>query len=400
MAGQPLRLSAGLPFLIQAGGHPGRLNSLKKWPAPGCDAKTEGGLHCLTPIHQKFSGTWPACAKLMTFATGRDAGQRFIANNAVNRFLILTSQGTHMDSSTFTVLIAVAGLAAGFVLCWLVMRGRSAVPAPQAELETKSELAKAQARIRQLEDERQLAVKNYEDLKHETARARDVTNAVKKSSAPPAEQAAQVASLQSQLAALQAQDQATRADAAKAKSEALAEQTQARDYFRSLEKNQQLAAASAQALKLEADGLRTSLEQAQKEQASAAQQAAQVPALQARLAALQAADNQAESAEALKRAQARVRLLEQENATLQRSAAALQASAQAPKTPAAAAPGQDTQLPVLEEQVVALQHLEKAIKKEFQLLAELQRNVTLTAATRHEFSDSPESKISTASTAA
>lgn len=299
-----------------------------------------------------------------------------------------------MDSPTFTVLIALAGLAAGFALCWLVMRGRSAAPAPQAGLETAGELAKAQARIRQLEDERQAAVKNYEDLKHETARARDVANAVKKGSAPPAEHAAQVTSLQSELAALQAQEQVTRADAAKAKSEALTEQTQARDYFRSLEKNQQLAAASAQALKLEADSLRKSLEQAQKEQASAAQQAAQVPALQARLAALQAADHQAESA------QARVLSLEQENATLKRNAAALQASAQAPKTQAAAAPAQATQLPVLEEQVVALQNLEKAIKKEFQLLAELQRNVTLTAATRHEFNDSPESQTRSASTAA
>ena len=305
-----------------------------------------------------------------------------------------------MDSPTFTVLIAISGLAAGFVLCWLVMRGRSAAPAPQAGLDTKGELATAQARIRQLEDERQLAVKNYEDLKHETARARDVTNAVKKNSAPPAEHAVQVASLQSQLAALQAQDQATRADAAKAKSEALAEQTQARDYFHSLEKNQQLAAASAQALKLEADSLRKSLEQAQKEQASAAQQAAQVPALQARLAALQAADNQVESAESLKQAQARVLSLEQENAALKRSTAALQASSQAPKTQTIATHAQATQLPVLEEQVVALQNLEKAIKKEFQLLAELQRNVTLTSATRHEFNDSPESKTSSASTAA
>ena len=45
---------------------------------------------------------------------------------------------------------------------------------------------------------------------------------------------------------------------------------------------------------------------------------------------------------------------------------------------------------------MALQVLEEAIKKEFQRLAELQRNVTLTSATRHGFSDSPESQTGNA----
>lgn len=311
-----------------------------------------------------------------------------------------------MDSSTFTILIAVIGLAAGFGLCWLLMRGRSAAPAPQSQLQPE-ELLQAKERIRKLEEERQLAIKNYEDLKHETARARGVANVIKKDSAAPAEQGAQVAALQAELATLQAQEQATRADAAKAKAAALAEQTQAKDYFRSLEKNQQAALASTQALKLEGDQLREALEVARQEQARAAQHAAQVPALQARLAALenQDASNQqaalrktapqaAESAEALKRTQARVLALEQENATLKRNAAAM------PAANPAAAPGQQaTQLPVLEEQVMALQKLEKAIKKEFELLSELQRNVTLTSATRHEFSDSPESRTGSATAA-
>jgi hypothetical protein len=136
-----------------------------------------------------------------------------------------------------------------------------------------------------------------------------------------------------------------------------------------------------------------------------------VPALQARLAAaLQqqdksnppaaqpGADSQAaQTAESLKRAQARVLALEQENASLKRSAAALSASAQGASP--AAAPAQATQLPVLEEQVLALQNLEKAIKKEFQLLSELQRHVTLTSATRHEFNESPESRTGNAAAA-
>lgn len=282
-----------------------------------------------------------------------------------------------MDSSTFTTLIAVIGVAAGFGLCWLLMRGRSAAPAPQSQLQPE-QLVQAKERIRQLEQERQLAVKQYQDLKHETARARGVASVLKPDSAAPAEQGVQVAALQAQLVTLQAQEQATRADAAKAKAAALAEQTQAKDYFRSLEKSQQAAIASAQALKLEADQLREALEVARQEQAALRNTAPQT----------------AESAEALKRTQARVLALEQENATLKRNAAAM------PAAHPAAAPGQQaTQLPVLEEQVMALQKLEKAIKKEFELLSELQRNVTLTSATRHEFSDSPESRTGSATAA-
>lgn len=264
-----------------------------------------------------------------------------------------------MGSPTFTVLTAVAGLVAGLVLCWLLMRGRSGAAAPQAKV-APAELQQARIRIRQLEDEHRLAVKNYEDLKHETARARSVASAVRKDTAPPAEHTAQVTALQAQLAALQAQEQAARADANTVRSEALAEQAQAKEYFRLLEKNQQLAAASAQALKLDADRLREALDLARKDQD-------------------------------------RLQALEQENAALKRSAA-LAASAQAAR-PAVPAPAQPTQLPVLEEQVLALQNLEKAIKKEFQLLSELQRNVTLTSATRHEFNDSPEARTGNAAAA-
>lgn len=310
-----------------------------------------------------------------------------------------------MDFPFFTLLIAAAGFAAGLALCWLLMRGRSAAlgaasTAPQASPYLQGELAQARGRIRQLEEDCKAAVKNHDDLKHQTARSRDLPDLRKKDTVPPPELTAQLTSLQAQLSALQAQEIATRADTAKARSQAQAEQAQAQEYFRSLENSQQLAAASAQSLKLEADKLRLTLDQSRKDHAQAAQQAAQIPALEARLVALQNKDqlNQQtalrgvqghqESAESLTRSQARVAVLEQENALLKRNAATSSASAaQAPLTKSA------TQLPVLEEQVVALQSLEKAIKKEFQLLAELQRNVTLTTATRHEFIDSPESRI-------
>ena len=243
-----------------------------------------------------------------------------------------------MDFPNFTVLIAAAGLTSGFGLCWLLMRNRSPASAPPAgpAAAQPGELAQARDRIRQLEEECQAAVKRYGDLKHQTARARELPDLRLRNPAAPPELTAQLGSLQAQLSALQAQEIASRADAARAHSDALAEQAQAKEYFRMLEKNQQQATAQAQALTLEADRLRGAL-------AQAVRQAAQIPGLEARLAALQQ-------------------------------------------------PAPVTQLPALEAQVAALRTLEKAIKKEFKLLAEVQRNVILTSATRHEFIDSPEAR--------
>lgn len=233
-----------------------------------------------------------------------------------------------MDFSNFTALIAAAGLVAGMALCWLLMRSRSAVPHEQpARADAQAELAQARGRIRQLEEECRAAVKNHDDLKHQSARARDQPDLRPKDTAPAPELTAQLTSLQAQLSVLKTQEIAARADAAQARSEAHAEHAQAREYFRTLEKDQQLAAANARALQLEADTLRGALDQARKEQAQAA-----------RLAALQGAQNQVESAESLSRAQAQVAALEQENALLKRTAAALPASSQAPKVQPAAAP--------------------------------------------------------------
>lgn len=276
-----------------------------------------------------------------------------------------------MDSPIFTVLIAVAGLVAGFVLCWLLTRGRTPAPAPapQARPEAQAELAQAKERVSQLEQERQAAIKSYEDLKLQTTRS-------KKEAAPAAESASQLSALQAQLATLQDQERAARADAAKARSDAQAEQAQAKEYFRSIEQKQQLAATEHQELKLQAAQLREALDLAKK--------APQAPVAASREPALEA----------------RVQALEQENATLKRNAATTAASLQDPKARPAAQPAQATQLPALEKQVIELQTLEKAIQKEFKLLAELQRNVTLTSATIKEFNDSPESDRTAAAPAA
>ena len=271
-----------------------------------------------------------------------------------------------MDSQIFTVLIAVAGLVAGFVLCWLLTRGRT--PAPQARPEAQAELAQAKERVRQLEQERQAALKSYEDLKLQTAKSRETPDRGKKDLAQAAESASQLSALQAQLATLQDLERAARADAARAKSDAQAEQAQAKEYFRSIEQKHQLAAADHQELKLQAAKLREALELAKKEQTPLAERATKGPALEAR-----------------------VQALEQENAALKRNAATMTASLQDQKSRPATLPLQATQLPVLEKQVIELQNIEKAIQKEFKLLAELQRNVTLTSATIQEFNDSPES---------
>ena len=245
-----------------------------------------------------------------------------------------------MNFSTFPLLMAAVGLALGFGLCWLLMRGPALTPQAGSVGAPPGELAQARDRIRQLEEECQAAVKLYGDLKHQTARARELPDLLFRDPAAPPELTAQLGSLQAQLSALQAKEAASRADV-------LAGQAQAKEYLRMLEKNQQQAAAQVKTLTLEADRLRGALEQAMR-------QAAQMPALEARLAALQ--------------------------------------------QPAQSAPV--TQLPALEAQVAALQTLEKAIKKEFELLAEVQRNVILTSATRHEFIDSPEARAGTGPAAA
>ncbi|MEO5658723.1 MAG: hypothetical protein ABIQ90_02850, partial [Polaromonas sp.] len=63
-----------------------------------------------------------------------------------------------MDSQIFPVLMAAASFLTGLLLCWLVMRGRtSAAAALPVQLEVQSELVRAQARCRSLEEDCQRA---------------------------------------------------------------------------------------------------------------------------------------------------------------------------------------------------------------------------------------------------
>ena len=310
-----------------------------------------------------------------------------------------------MDSQSLTVLIAIASLVTGVLLCWLVMRGRISAAAAQAKPEVQAELAVAKEHVRSLEKDRQLAVANYEELKLQAAKSREALDLARKEQSQLTERASQVSTLEARLLTLQGQEKAAQAAAALAKSEAQAELAKAREHVRSLEKNQQLAATNYQELKLQAAKSREALDLAKKEQTQLAERASQVSTLEATLlmlqdqekanqhALLQRSASDAESAESLQRASARLVALEDENTVLKHDVASISASLQEQKARPATLPAQvtqATQLPVLEEEVIVLQTLAKTIQLEFQLLAELQRTFTLTSTTVQEFSDSPE----------
>jgi colicin import membrane protein len=190
-----------------------------------------------------------------------------------------------MDSQSLPVLIAVASLVTGILLCWLVMRGRVSAAAAQRKTNVQAELALAQAHSCTREEEHQRAVADYEALNRQASQWREA------------------------------------------------------------------------------------LDLARQEQTKLAEQTSQLPILEARLLAL-----------------------EDENTALKHDVASMSTSLQEQKMRPAAQPApvtQATQLPVLEEEVIALQTLAKTIQQEFQLMAELQRIFTLTSTTIQEFSDNP-----------
>lgn len=270
-----------------------------------------------------------------------------------------------MDSQSLPVLIAVASLVTGILLCWLVMRGRVSAAAAQGKTNVQAEQAHGRTR----EEAHQRAVADYEALNRQASQWREALDLARQEQTKLAERASQLPTLEARLIALQDQEKSAQAAAALAKSEAQAELAKAKEHVRSLEKNQQLAAANYQELKLQAAKSREALDLAKKERTQLAERAAQAPTLEARLVAL-----------------------EDENTALKHDVASMSTSLQEQKTRPAAQPApvtQATQLPVLEEEVIALQTLAKTIQQEFQLMAELQRIFTLTSTTIQEFSDNP-----------
>lgn len=219
-----------------------------------------------------------------------------------------------MDSQSLPVLIAIVSLFTGILLCWLVMRGRVSAAAAQTKPEVRAELALAQELGRTLENDRQLAVANYEELKLQAEHWREALDLARQEQAQLAKQASQVGMLEARLVTLQDQEKANR-----------------------------------QAL-------------------------------------LRKSASDTENAESLKLISARLVALENENTALKRNAAEILATTHALNQCPATREAKTPQLPALEAEVLALQTLAKTIQQEFELLAELQRNFTLTSTTVQGFS--------------
>ena len=114
-----------------------------------------------------------------------------------------------MDSQSLSLLIAAASLITGILFCWLLMRGRIAAAAAQGKSEVQTELSLAKERVRSLDDDRQLAVANYEALKGQAAQWREALDLARNEQAQLAERASRVATLEAKLLTLQEQEKAS-----------------------------------------------------------------------------------------------------------------------------------------------------------------------------------------------
>ena len=117
-----------------------------------------------------------------------------------------------MDSTFSFLLLAATSLVAGIALCWLVMRSHIAAAAAQGIFEARSavqaELATAQKRVRSLDDERQLAIANFDQLDVQATQWRDALDRAREEQTQWAEQASQVAALEATVRMLQDQEKA------------------------------------------------------------------------------------------------------------------------------------------------------------------------------------------------
>ncbi|MDB5744678.1 MAG: tolA protein [Polaromonas sp.] len=282
-----------------------------------------------------------------------------------------------MDSQFLTVLIAVTCLAAGVLVCWLVMRGRTSSSGPQATPALQNELAQANERGRLLEEGRRVAVADYEVLKLQAEQWREALSTSQKEHVRLTERAAQVPGLEARLNKLQDQQKADQAAAASQNKPKLqVELADAKKRTRLLEDEKKVVVADYERLKLQANQWCEALELAKKEQSRLAGQAAEVSTLEARLLKLQdleqadhaaAAQIKQQAQTEIAQAQERNRLLEVERQLalekaegLQRQAAQLRETLEAAQKEQARLAEQTAQLPALEARVASLQANEKA----------------------------------------
>ena len=163
----------------------------------------------------------------------------------------------------------------------------------------------------------------------------------------------------------------------------------ARDYIQTLDEERQRASATSEALSAEAAQSREALAQAQAAQGQLAERTAQVATLEAQLLTLQAqeqASQQAlqrattsdtDNAQSLKLVSDRLVEVEAQNETLKHNLADISATLEDLNRRTATQPDmQESQLPILEIEVLELQSLAKTIQQEFVVLQDVQRNFT------------------------
>ncbi|MEO6322869.1 MAG: hypothetical protein ABIR56_19480 [Polaromonas sp.] len=179
------------------------------------------------------------------------------------------------------------------------------------------------------------------------------------------------------------------AAAAQGKAKVESELAKARERIQALDGDRQLAATASEALKVQAAQSREALGLARKEQGQLAERAAQVATLEARLLTQQAQEkasqqalqrvtaSDADNTQSLKRVSDRLVEVEGENATLKRNLADISATLEdLNRRPAITPETQESQLPILEIEVLELQSLAKTLQQEFLVLQEVQRNFT------------------------
>ena len=179
------------------------------------------------------------------------------------------------------------------------------------------------------------------------------------------------------------------AAAAQGKAKAESQLAQARERIQALDGDRQLASAASEALKAQAAQSREALGLARKEQGQLAERTAQVATLEARLLTLQAQEkasqqelqrvtaSDTDNTQSLKLVSDRLVEVEGENATLKRNLADISATLEdINRRPAITPEMQESQLPILEIEVLELQSLAKTIQQEFLVLQEVQRNFT------------------------
>ena len=118
-----------------------------------------------------------------------------------------------MDPLSISLLIATAGLFTGWVLCWLVMRSRTASATARGKSQGQTsmlpDLVLARERIEALGAERQLAQANHEQFAQQAEEWRGASELARQQEVQLAEQASQITFIKAELLACQEHESAS-----------------------------------------------------------------------------------------------------------------------------------------------------------------------------------------------